>query len=305
MKTSDLSVVTGALGYTGKYITRLLLSQGKRVRTITGHPDRFNPFGKDLEVAPFSFDNLDALAESLKGATTLYNTYWIRFPHGQTTYEQAVENSRTLIKAAEKAGVQRIVHISITNPSEDSSLPYFSGKALVEQAIAESSLSYAIIRPTVIFGEEDILINNIAWFLRKFPVFPVPGDGNYKVQPVFVGDLAEIAVEAASLEENTILDAVGPDTYTFDNLVRLIAENVQSRARIVHVRPRLAHFLSTMMNRLVDDVVLTWEEIEGLMGNLLISKHPATGKTHLGDWLAGNADSLGASYASELERHYR
>jgi len=301
----EWNVVTGAFGYTGKYITRRLLALGKRVKTLTGHPDRPNPFGTQVTVAPFRFEDPDALAESLRGATTLYNTYWIRFPRGTMTFEKAVENSRTLIRAAKAAEVRRIVHISITNASVDSPLPYFRGKGLVEQAVMESGLSYAILRPTVIFGPEDILINNIAWFLRHFPVFAVFGTGDYRLQPVFVEDVAEIAVSAGQREANEIIDTVGPEVYTFDALVHLIADVVGSRARILHVSPRLAYRMAKLIGYLVGDVVITQDEIEGLMANLLVSENPPTGQTSFCRWLERNREHIGVRYASELARHYR
>jgi len=301
----ELNVVTGAFSYTGKYIARRLLSTGKKVMTLTGHPDRPNPFGDRVSVASFHFDDPSELIRSLRGATTLYNTYWVRFPHGTDTFDKAVGNTKTLIKAAREAGVRRIVHISVTNASEDSPLPYFRGKGLLENAIVHSGLSYAIIRPTLIFGVEDILINNIAWLLRRFPVFAVPGAGDYRVQPVFVEDVAEMAVRAADGEEDIVIDAAGPETYTFDELVRLIAERIHSRARIVHLRPGLALFLTKAIGYLVRDVVLTRAEVEGLMANLLVSASPPTGQALLSDWLRENADSVGARYASELSRHFR
>lgn len=305
METDELNVVTGAFGYTGKYITRRLLSMGKRVKTLTGHPNRLNPFGDKVSVAPFNFEKESELIESLRGATTLYNTYWIRFSHRQVTFDKAIENTKTLIKAAEEAGVRKIAHVSITNASEDSSLPYFRGKGLIEKAIIHSRLSYAIIRPTVIFGLEDILINNIAWLLKRFPFFVVPGSGDYRLQPVFVEDMVEITVSVAHQDENIIVDAVGPEIYTFDALVRLIADKIQSRAKIIHLRPGLALFLSRLIGYAVRDVVLTHDEVEGLMANLLISENPPTGETKMSDWLEQNADSVGLLYASELKRHYR
>jgi len=305
MEAPELNVVTGAFGYTGKYITWRLLSVGKGVRTLTGHPNRENPFGEQVSVSPFSFDNPSELVKALQGATTLYNTYWVRFSHGQVTFDKAVENTKTLIKAAEEAGVQRIVHVSVTNASEESPLPYFRGKGLVEKAIIHSRLSYAIIRPTLVFGAEDILINNIAWLLRRVPVFAVPGSGDYRVQPVFVEDVAEIAVSTAHHHENVVVDAVGPEVYTFDELVRLIADKIRRGAKIVHLSRGLALLLSRMIGYLLRDVLLTRDEVEGLMSNLLVSESPPTGQTRLSDWLAQNADSVGARYASELNRHYR
>jgi len=213
METTEVNVVTGAFSHTGKYIAQRLLSMGERVRTLTGRSENENPFGSLVQTFPFNFDKPGELTDSLRGAKTLYNTYWIRYPHGQISFDKAVENSKTLIAAAEEAGIRRIVHISITNPSEGSPFPYFRGKALVEKAITQSKLSYAIIRPTVIFGPEGILINNIGWLLRKLPVLAIPSSGDYRIQPVFVEDVAEIAVSAGHKDDNMVIDAVGSEIF--------------------------------------------------------------------------------------------
>src|SRR5712691_3963817 len=230
---AEFSVVTGAFSYTGRYIAQRLLALGQPVRTLI----RSRPPDSDrrIEVAPLDFADRNGLTDSLRGATTLYNTYWVRFPRGRVTFERAVDNSERLIEAAVAAGVRRIVHISVTNAEANSSLPYFKGKGVVEEAIKRSGLSYAIIRPTLIFGQEDILLNNIAWFLRRVPVFGIPGNGSYRVQPVFVEDVADLAVFAASQAENLVMDAVGPEIYTFEALVRALHDAVGSRARLVHV----------------------------------------------------------------------
>jgi len=305
LNDSDMNVVTGAFGYTGRYITQKLLSDGRQVRTITGHPDRENPFGDRVKAYPLDFSNAKELAENLSGATTLYNTYWVRFPRNGVTFDTAVENTKRLVNAAKQAGVQKIVHISITNPSVDSTLGYFRGKALVEEAIIRSGLAYNIIRPTLVFGAEDVLINNIAWFLRKFPLFAVPGDGEYLVQPVHVEDVAEVAVNSAESNENTVQDCVGPETYTYDRLIHLIAESIGARSKIAHLPPGLAMFFSRLAGYLVRDVVLTRAEIDGLMAGLLVSDGPPNGRTSFSRWLGENGDTLGRRYVSEMDRHYR
>jgi NADH dehydrogenase len=300
-----VSAVTGAFGFTGEYITHRLLAAGERVITLTNHPNGEHPLAGRIEVAPMDFDDPKRLAASMAGVSTLYNTYWIRFARGDTTFDRAVHNTRVLLKAAEDAGVQKIAHISITNASPDSPLPYFRAKGLVEEAIANSRLSHAIIRPTLVFGREDVLVNNIAWALRRTPVFPVFGSGEYRVQPVFVGDVAEIAVNAAQEDVNQVIDAVGPETYSYEEVVRLIASNVGSRARLVHMTPALALALSRLLGYVVRDVVLTRDEIDGLMAGLLAVETPPAGKTRFSEWLAENAANLGRAYTSELRRHYR
>jgi uncharacterized protein YbjT (DUF2867 family) len=305
MASREFDVVTGAFGYTGKYITRRLLAMGRGVRTLTGHPERSAPFNGQVEVHPLQFSSPQELTASMRGAATLYNTYWVRFPHGETSYEKAVENSRTLIRAAQDAGVRRIVHISITNPSQDSPFGYFRGKAAVERVIAESGIPYAILRPTVIFGVEEILINNIAWLLRHFPAIAIPGDGEYRLQPVYVVDVAELAIAAGREEADQVADAVGPEVYSFRELVRLIADRVESRARILSLPPSVALFLSQIVGQFVHDIVLTKEEVNGLMAGLLVSNDPPTCRTRLSEWSSRHAHLLGAHYASELSRHFR
>jgi len=300
----DLDVVTGAFGYTGRYITERLLSMGRSVRTLTGHPDRPNPFGDRVSAFPFDFEDREKLAEHLGGATTLYNTYWVRFPRGAVTFDRAVRNSETLLGAAGDAGVKRIVHISISNPTEDSPYPYFRGKFQIERMIRESSLSYAMVRPTVIFVKEDILINNVAYLLRRFPVFAIPGSGTYRVRPVFVEDVADLCVRAGQRDENEVMDAVGPETFTFEELVRLIARKIGRRARIVHVPPPAALAASRLIGYLVRDVVVTKDELEGLMAGLVATEGPPTGERRLSEWLTENAASVGARYGSEVARHY-
>jgi uncharacterized protein YbjT (DUF2867 family) len=302
---ADLHVVTGASGFTGRYIARQLLEAGHRVRTLTGHPARVHPFGDRIEVAQLDFGAHDRLVADLQGASCLYNTYWVRFPRGATTYEGAVENSRRLFAAAAAAGVRRLVHISVTNPSDDSPLPYFQGKAAVEHALRSSGLSHAIIRPSLVYGNEDILVNNVAWSLRYSPVFPIPGDGEYRVQPVFVGDVAQLAIEASAVGENLIEDAVGPETFTFRQLVELVRSAVGSRSRIVSAPPSVVLALTSLIGLVVRDVVLTRGEIDGLMASLLVSSDPPTAATRFSDWLVPRRHHLGIHYASELARHFR
>ncbi|MGH2704738.1 MAG: NAD-dependent epimerase/dehydratase family protein [Actinomycetota bacterium] len=301
----EFDVVTGAFGYTGKYIARRLLDGGRRVRTLTNRPDRGGVFGGAIEAFPLDFDQPDALSESLAGADTLYNTYWVRFPRGSTTYERAVENSKVLFQAAADAAVRRIVHVSITNPIQGSPLPYFHGKAAVEKALVGMGVSAAIVRPTVVFGREDVLINNIAWLLRRSPFFAVPEPGSYRVQPVHVDDVARLCVEVAPREDIVVVEAAGPEIYTFEEMVRLIARGVGSRARVVHTSPELALLLARLVGFMVRDVVLTADELEGLMASLVVAQGQATGETRFSEWLREHGARLGRRYASELGRHFR
>src|SRR5512141_439634 len=289
--------VTGAFSYSGKYIAKRLLARGEEVITLTGHPNRPDPFGGKIKAYPLDFDEAN-MTRSLQGVDVLVNTYWVRFDKGENTQPRAVENTRKLVNAAKAAGIKRIVHISIANPSDKSHLPYYWGKAANEKAVVDSGLSYAILRPTVLIGEEDILIHNIAFFLRHFPIFLIPGDGSYGIQPVYVEDLADLAVEAVYRNDSYIIDAVGPDSYTFKDLVRLIGEKIGARRPLISVPPRLALLAAQFISLFVGDVVLTPEAVKGLMANLLRSKEPPLGRTAFKDWLEENKKTLGTSYAS-------
>jgi NADH dehydrogenase len=297
-------VVTGAFGFTGQQIARRLLRDGEHVRTLTNHPRPDLPLFRRVQLCSLDFDNPAELTASMRGASVLYNTYWIRFAYGKLTHDRAVRNTEVLIAAAEAAGVKRIVHVSIANPSLDSPMSYYRGKAEVEQAIRQSSLSYAILRPAVLFGGGDILINNIAFLLRHSPVFAVPGKGEYRIQPTYVGDLAELAVESARRTDSFVRDAAGPEIYTYMELVQLIRSAIGSRSWVLSVKPELLKKASRTLGTMLGDVLLTDDEVQGLMSELLLSHEPPACHTGLAAWLQSHAATLGRSYASELARHY-
>jgi NADH dehydrogenase len=294
--------VTGAFGYSGKYITQQLLDKGADVITLTNSVNRANPFGSRVKVFPYNFDSPERLRDSLKGVTVLINTYWVRFDHKDFNHEQAVRNTLALFSAAIEAGVKRVVHVSIANPSEDSKLPYYSGKAKLEKALINSGLSYAILRPAVLFGGDGILINNIAWMLRYLPVMGIFGDGKYKISPIHVEDLARLAVKEAEVAENKVMDAIGPESFEYRELIKTMANILGKKRLTVHVAAFAGLFAAWMLGLLVNDVVLTREEITGLMQGLLYVDGPAAGKIKFTEWLKENRDRVGIKYMSELAR---
>jgi NADH dehydrogenase len=300
----SFDVVTGAFSFTGRFIARRLMAQERSIRTLTNHPSRAGAEDVKAEVAPLQFSDRDKLVESLRGADVLYNTYWVRFHHGKVRFGEAVANTRVLMGAARDAGVRRVVHISVSNPSEDSPLDYYAGKARAERAVRESGLSWAIVRPTLIFGQGDILINNIAWMLRRLPFFGIPGRGEYRLQPVAAEDVAEIATWAAEQVDNLTVDAAGPDIVYYSEMVESIAIAVGRRPRFVYISPQTALRAVSLMGRFVNDIVLNEPELEGLMSELLVSHERPRGTRRLDNWLLTHAESVGRGYASELARHW-
>jgi uncharacterized protein YbjT (DUF2867 family) len=298
----ELVVVTGAFGYSGRRIAGRLLGQGRRVRTLTASPKREDPLRERVEARPFDFDRPDRLREHLRGASALVNTYWVRFNHALFRHADAVDNTRALFRAAVEAGVPRVVHVSITNPSEDSPFEYFRGKARLERTLRETGIAHSILRPAVLFGGADILINNIAWTLRRLPVFGLFGDGTYGIEPIHVDDLADLAVREIDATCRRTIDAVGPEAYSFRELVETIARVLGLRRAIVPVPPATGHLAGRVLGALVRDVVITRDEIGGLMAGLLATGSPPAGRIRLSDWARKHRETLGVRYASELAR---
>jgi uncharacterized protein YbjT (DUF2867 family) len=301
---AGLDAVTGAFSYSGSAMARRLLDSGRRVRTLTGHPERGNG-RSDIEVHGLDFDDPAGLATALRGVTTLYNTYWVRFAHGSVDHALAVDNSRTLFTAARRAGVQKIVHVSILHASASSPYPYFRGKGMVERALAETELPYAVLRPSVLFDDRGVLLNNIAWLLRRLPVFAVGGDGQYRIRPIHVEDLAVLALEASAWPDDRIVDAVGPERPTFGELVGQIRGAVGSRARVVRVPGPLLLLASSALGSVLHDVLLTPDEYRSMREGLADSDAPSTGSVALSSWLAAHGARLGMHYANELDLHFR
>jgi len=300
---TGLDVVTGAFSYSGASVARALLRSGRRVRTLTGHPGRAPGEGA-IDVRLLDFDDHPGLVASLSGATTLYNTYWVRFGRRAVDHDLAVANSKALFHAARRAGVQRIVHVSITHPSSSSPLPYFRGKALVERALAESDVPYAIVRPAILFGGDGVLLNNIAWLLRRLPVFAIGGRGEYRIRGIHVDDLAHLCLTKARETHDSVTDAVGPERPTFTELVREIRSAVGSHARVIHVPGYTVPLFARILGLALHDVLLTADEYRAMAAGLADTDGPATGSTALSSWLAEHGQTLGLRYANELARHF-
>jgi NADH dehydrogenase len=300
---APIDVVTGAFSYSGRFIAEQLLERGRGVRTLTNHPRPDHPLASRIPTYPLDFSDEAGLVAALTGTDTLYNTYWVRAPHGSLTHAVAVDNTKRLIGAARRAGVQRIVQTSIANPTASTS-SYYRGKAALEEAVRSSGLSYAIVRPTLLFGGGDVLINNIAWLLRHLPVFGIPGDGRYRLQPMHVHDHAALLVKAGNEPSDQIVDSAGPEIFTFVELVHLLQRATGVRTLVIHMPPALAMLGANLAGRITGDILLTRDELDDLMHDILVSHEPPRGTTRLTVWLRLHRNEVGRNYASEMDRHY-
>tara|TARA_Y100000741_G_scaffold245945_1_gene188761 strand:- start:73 stop:1047 length:975 start_codon:yes stop_codon:yes gene_type:complete len=303
--SEPVHVVTGAFGYSGRWIAKELLSRGKRVRTLTNAKGRDDPFQGRVEVLPIDFSNHKSLVSSLKDADVLYNTYWVRYKDrkGGYAHEVAVENIRRLFLAAEEAGVKRVVHFSVAHPHKAPDWSYFRGKVQVEKILTESNLSYAILRPTVFFGgERDVLINNMSWLIRKFPVFGIFGIGNYPIQPIHIEDVARVAVDQGEIVENSVLDVAGPETFTYKEYVTLIAKSIGVRRLIIPLPPIIGWSFGKVVGVILQDRVITRAEIKGLMSGLMATDARPLGRIKFSEWVAVNGGGLGLNYHNDLKQ---
>jgi len=298
----NIHAVTGAFGYSGRYIASRLLDEGHEVITLTGSVHRSSELSERVKVVPLDFERPGDLAKALDGVSTLYNTYWVRFNHRLFKHADAVANTKALFTAAQAAGVERVVHVSITNPSIESPLSYFRGKAEVELALEKSGLSYAILRPAVLFGKEDILINNIAWALRRLPVFGVFGRGTYRLCPIYVEDLAAAAVEYGKTRECVVVDAVGPETFTYRELVETVGGIIGANRPIFGVPGWLGWLAGRLIGTMHGDVMITMDEVRGLTADLLHVDSRPLGTTRLTEWVRAHRETLGRHYTSEMAR---
>ncbi len=296
-----VDLVTGAFGNTGAVIAERLRGSGREVRTLTNHPPA-DPQG--IDVRPLAFDDPELLAAAFDGVTTFYNTFWMRLGD-ESGYLTAVRRSHQLIDAAQRAGVERIVQLSVVKASLDSPYPYFRGKAQVEEALRRTGLPVAVIRPALIFGGDAALVTNLAWLLRRMPVFAVPGDGSYRVRPVHVDDVAELCVTAGMgepTERFTVTDAVGPERPTFLELVTTIRDAVGGRARIVKMPPKLVLPAAKALGVALRDDLLNRDELLSTIGGLADSDAPNTGTRAISEWIAEHAATLGQQRVNERAR---
>lgn len=301
MNQTDLDVVTGAFGNTGRSIARRLLDAGRQVRTLTFRPEADDPLASEVTAMPYRFDDAAALEDSLRGATTLYNTYWVRVSRGSQQMD-AVTNSTALFRAAANAGVERIVHVSVMHPSLTSTYPYFRRKAQVETVLSGVGVSHAIVRPALIFGPGNVLIDNIAWLLRRLPVFAVAGDGRYPVRPVHVEDMARMCVDLGARRDEAVIDAGGPEIFTFDEMVMAIRDAVGSRARLVHLPTLAVEMAGRVLGVVLRDVLATGEELRSTIDGLASAEGPTSAEIAFSEWARTHGDELGRAYRRYYER---
>ena len=208
-------------------------------------------------------------------------------------------------EAAARAGVERLVWTSITNPGQDPDLSYFVGKGVVEQLVRGSGLSFAILRPACFFGGGGILIDNVAWAARRLPFVPIPDGPPYRIRPIHVEDYADLVPEATASGDDYTIDAVGPERLEFGDLVREVAEAGGSWARALRLPMKVCRLSYAVAGRILGETVLSDDKLTGLVRNRLDSKAESTGRTSLVDWVRTANQELGRRFLREPSRPWR
>ena len=297
--------ITGAFGFTGRALAEALLARERDVVTLSRRSGAGDPLAARIAVRPLDFSRPERLSAALAGVDTLFNTYWMRFPWRRRTFDDAVTESGLLFDAAKRAGVRRLVHLSVVNADPAGETPYVRAKGRLEGLVRSSGLPFSIVRPTLTYGPGDILINNLAWALRRLPVYGLPGRGRYRIQPVHVEDVARICIEAADDAAGATIDAAGPEMLEYRELVARVRQAIGSRSLVLPMPTLAVLAAARLLGLLVRDVVLTGDELRELTSGLLASSDPPLGRIRLSEWLPRHAASLGRRWASELARNYR
>ena len=202
-----------------------------------------------------------------------------------------------------RAGVEKIVHVSVSCADRADDLPYFRGKHRIEEWLASSGLDHAIVRPTLVFGPNDILVNNIAWILRRFPLFCDPGWGRVpRAARLAARHRPHLRRRSRAARPST---PRGRRRMTLRELVAALARR-DRREGAAHRRPaRADHAAHAAGGRLLRDVIVTRDELAGLSRSLLISGEEPLGRDRFTEWVPAHAATLGRSYVSELKRNFR
>jgi len=296
-------MVTGAFSFTGRHVAKRLLEEGEEVRTMTRFPQSASPFAEAVPAVPFDYDDVGALTQALRGCDRLINTYWRRQPEGNLGYDRVVQQSKNLFAAAKAVGIERIVHMSINDP-HGKKFPYFRAKCATERAVRECTVSSVVVRPQLVFGDGELLINNLAWTLRQSRLAAVPGDGQYLMQPIHASDYAELIVGLSRNRRDGVVNGVGPDVMTYDDMVSMVGNAIGRKPRILHVHPKFFDRVARLINRFVEEpTVLDYEVYGCLVENGVVPREPQ-GTRRLVDWLRDHADSLGRRYADQDRRPF-
>src|SRR5271166_3636123 len=259
-ETSRLATVFGGSGFVGRHIVRALARRGWRVRVAVRRPGLamfLQTTGVVGQVLPVQA-NLRypaSVAAAVAGAEMVVNAVGVQGEKGAQTYRAVhVEGAKTIATAAKKAGVESLVHVSGIGADAKSVSPYIASKGLGEAATLDQFPNAVILRPSVVFGPEDDFFNRFAALARVFPVMPLFGGGQTRLQPVYAGDvaLAAAAALAGGARQGAVYELGGPEVMTLREIAELVLKTIDRRRPLVGVPlgpSRLIASLTSFMSK--------------------------------------------------------
>ena len=233
-------LVTGASGFIGRRVVRRLLHDGHSVRALVRDPERRAMLPDTAETAQGDVLDPGSLVRACEGVDAVAHLAAVIRESGRLTFQRVnYEGTRNVLEAAEAAGVGRFVFASTIGATSDAALPYLSSRWMAEQDVARSTVESVILRFSAGFGEGDELLNVLAAQVRLSPLVPIAGDGKARFQPIHAGDAARCLAEACQRDElgGEPLELGGPDYYTYDEMIDLIAETLGAKVAKLHLPP--------------------------------------------------------------------
>jgi NADH dehydrogenase len=260
-RAMDIRQITvfGGSGFIGRAIVRSLAKQGYLVRVAARRIEFCEPLKTAGDVGQITLMRANlripaSVAAATAGSQAVLNATGIPFEKGRQRYQAVhVEGARTIAEAARAAGATRLIHISgLGADNRNSKNRYIRSKVAAEDAIVGAFDTATILRLSVAFGPNDVLFNRLAQIARKAPVMPVVGNGQAKVQPVFVGDVGAAAAQVLARPETAkkVFELGGPRVYTYRELAALTLREVDRRKRIVSVPAGLMRIAGFFAERL-------------------------------------------------------
>lgn len=250
-------LVTGAAGFVGRRVVSELASRGQTVRALVRTPSTASVLGESgAELVMGDLLNADSLRDACEGVERVVHLAAVIREQGDRTFRRVnYDGTVNLLEAATAAGVQRIVYASTIGASSEPELPYLYSRWMAEQEVVRSTLAHTMVRFSAGFGEGDEFFNVLAAQVKLFPLVPVAGDGSARFQPIAVEDVARCLVAAVEREDmaGQTIEVGGPEHYTYDEILDLIAETIGAKIVKVHVPPALMKppigFLETVTPR--------------------------------------------------------
>jgi NADH dehydrogenase len=248
-------LLTGATGTVGSALLRRLTAEGRPVRALVRDQRRLGDQRVRVQIALGDLAHPPSFRNALRGVDTVVHlAASIRDQPGASIEELNAMATLRLVRAAERAGVERFVFFSAMNAHHHSRTRFFRAKALAEEAVEESSLHSTVFRPSIIYTPGDPWLTLLDRFSR-LPAVPISGSGKALYQPVWADDVADAVVNALSSADSTY-ELAGPEVLSYNDIVRTVLRAAHRRRRLLHVPLPIVRASLRVLR------FATWEEVE-------------------------------------------